>query len=244
MPVEACLGLVQLVRVGDAILRLRLRQRMDAGTQQAQAVGKHLCAQLGKAVMQLAAGFLRPDRRALLQQHRAGIEPCLHPHQADPGLGIAGLDRPLDRRGAAPAGQQRGMHVPAAVGRNGQHRARQDQAVGDHHHQVRGQCAQRLPGFGAAQRLRLQDRNAAGDGFELDRRSGKAAAATGGPVRLGVDGHDFVVPRGRAQRRHREFGGAGEHDPHRASLIGSGTPSSRAATGITAESAGASVGAW
>ena len=61
-PVEACLGLVELVRVGDALFGLRLRHRPDAGAQQAQAIGQHLRAERGQAVVQLAAGLVLADR--------------------------------------------------------------------------------------------------------------------------------------------------------------------------------------
>jgi hypothetical protein len=50
--------------------------------------------------------------------------------------------------GAAPARQQAGVHVPAAEPRDRQHLARQDQAIGDHHQQVRLVGGQLLLQFG------------------------------------------------------------------------------------------------
>ena len=41
------------------------------------------------------------------QQHVAGVEAGVHLHDGDAGARVAGLDRALDRRGAAPARQQR-----------------------------------------------------------------------------------------------------------------------------------------
>lgn len=114
------------MRIGHAFSRLRLRHRTDAGAQQAQAVGQYLRPQRSQAVVQLAAGFLLADLDALRQQHRADIQPGFHLHQAHPGLGIAGLDRALDWRRATPARQQRGMHVPAAMGWHSQHRIGQN----------------------------------------------------------------------------------------------------------------------
>ena len=70
------------------------------------------------------------------KQHRPGIEPGLHLHDGDAGFGIAGQDRALDRRRAAPARQQRGVDVDAAEARHVEHRLRQDQAVGGDHHDV------------------------------------------------------------------------------------------------------------
>ncbi|MCW0417171.1 hypothetical protein NB689_002925 [Xanthomonas sacchari] len=164
--------------------------------------------------MQLPAGLVGTDRGPLRQQHRAGIQARFHLHQAHPGLAVAGLDRALDRRGAAPTRQQRGMHVPAAMGRDRQHRLGQDQPVGHHHDQVRLQRAQRLQGFRRAQRLRLQHRDAARHRFQLDRRRGQPAAAPGGPVRLGVDRDHFMALRSRAQRRHGEVRRTGEDEFH------------------------------
>jgi hypothetical protein len=102
----------------------------------AQPFGQYFGAQGGQAIVQAAAGFVGGDRRASLQHHRTGIQAGFHLHQIDAAFRIAGKDGALDRRGAAPARQQAGVHVPAAQARNGQHLARQDQAVGHHHQQV------------------------------------------------------------------------------------------------------------
>jgi hypothetical protein len=149
----------------------------------------------------------------LRQQDRAGIQPLFHLHQADAGAIVAGFDRALDRRRAAPARQQRGVHVPAAMHRDVEHRLRQQQAIGHHHHQVRLQRAQLGLRGGAAEILGLVDRDAALHGFQLDRRRLQAAAATGWPVRLGVGGHDLAMARAGAQAGHGEFRRAGEDDP-------------------------------
>ena len=63
----------------------------------------------------------------------AGVEPCVHLHDGDAGLAVAGEDGALDRRRAAPARQQRGMDVEAAEARRLEHRLRQDQAIGRDH---------------------------------------------------------------------------------------------------------------
>ena len=54
----------------------------------------------------------------------------------DAGLGIAREDRPLDRRRAAPARQQRGMHVDQSEARNRQQFGREQVTVGDHDAEV------------------------------------------------------------------------------------------------------------
>ena len=211
-PVELRLVLVQLVRVGRAVLRLRTRQRHDAGAQQAQAVVQHLRAEIGQAVVQLAAGVVFADDERLRQQHRAGVETFLHLHQAHAGVGVAGLDRTLDRRRAAPARQHRGVDVPAAVFRDIENALRQDQAVGDHDHQIRLQCAQRIARDLFLQCFRLQHFDAALQGFEFHRRRRQRPPAARRAIRLGVDGHDFVMPRGGAQAGNGKGRGAGEDD--------------------------------
>ena len=71
-------------------------------------------AEARQAVVQFAGGGLRTDGDALHHADRAGIEPFLHLHHRDAGLGIAGHDGALDGGGAAPARQERGMQVEAA----------------------------------------------------------------------------------------------------------------------------------
>ena len=50
---------------------------------------------------------------------------------------VAGLDRALDRRGAAPARQQRAVQVETAQTRGGERLRRQDQAIGGHDRNIR-----------------------------------------------------------------------------------------------------------
>ena len=69
-----------------------------------------------------------PDRLPPLQADRAGVEPLGQPHDRDAGLRVAGHDRPLDRRSAAPARQQRRMHVEDLV--LAQQRLANERAVG------------------------------------------------------------------------------------------------------------------
>ena len=214
-PVQPGLGLVDLVRVGDALQRLWMRRQGDRRAQQAERIGQHLRAEFGQAVVQLAAGFVRTDVGVLRQQHRAGIQALLHLHQADAAAGVAGLDRALDRRRTAPARQQRGMHVPTAVQRDVEHRLRQDQAIGHHHHQVGLERTQRLFRNGGPEVFRLQHRDAALHRLPLDRRRGQPATTACRAVRLGVDGHHLGLVRGGAQAGHGEFRRAGEDDAHR-----------------------------
>ncbi len=56
----------------------------------------------------------RPDVDRLGHQDGPGIEAGVHLHDADAGARVAGFDGAHDRRGAAPARQQRGMDVDGA----------------------------------------------------------------------------------------------------------------------------------
>ncbi len=167
-PVDARFLLVQLVRVGRQGIVLRLACQRT-GLQSGNRLDHCLRAELGEPIMQAAAGILSADRCADLEQHRPGIQTGFHLHHGDPGFGIARLDGALDRRRTAPAWQQRGVAVDAAQTRHVEHRLRQDQAIGDHHHQIGPQRGQLRLGIGVAQGLWLMHGNVVADGELLDR---------------------------------------------------------------------------
>ena len=135
-PVEPGFGLVELVGVGDALRRLRLRHRTHAGAHQLEAVFQHFGAERGEPVVQGAAGIVRRDRRRQGKQHRAGVETRLHLHQRDARLRVAREDRALHRRRPAPARQQARVDVEAAEPRRIENGLRQDQAIGRHYRQI------------------------------------------------------------------------------------------------------------
>ena len=78
------------------------------------------------------------------QRHRPGIEPRIHLHHHHAGLRVTCHDRPLDRRSAAPARQQRGMTIVRAKPRAIQNGLRQQKAVGDHNSNIGVQRLERL----------------------------------------------------------------------------------------------------
>ena len=97
------------------------------------------------------------------------------------------------------------MHVQAAVGRDVQHRWRQDEAIGGDDDDVGGQRGQGGHRLRLTQRGRLQHRNAVPCGQAFDGRSGQLATAAGRAV--GLRRHtDHLVAAGqqRGQRRHGE----------------------------------------
>ena len=205
-PVEPLVVARQLGRVGDAGGRLGLRrQRPGCETRRAPSTIRRAPSGC-QLVVQHAGVVFWPDRDALLQQHRAGIETLVHLHDGDAGLGVAGQDGALDRRRAAPARQQRGMDVEAAEPRRGQDRRRQDQAVGDDHGRIETESGE--------VRLLCRDLSATPEcapamprssGNGVDRRRPRSLAAAGRARRLGVDGSDLVAGIDeRAQRRDGE----------------------------------------
>jgi hypothetical protein len=80
---------------------------------------------LRESVVQGLLRVLGRDRARAGEQHRPGIEAGVHLHDGDAGGVVAGLDRTRNRRRPAPARQQRGVHVEAAVLRNCQNLRRQ-----------------------------------------------------------------------------------------------------------------------
>ena len=163
--------------------------------------------------MQRAGGVVGRDRGLERDHHRPGVEPGLHLHQAHAGAGVAGQQRALDRRRAAPARQQRGVDVPAAQARDAQHGPRQDHAVGDHDHQVRLERRELRPRLGRLEVPGLEHRHVALLRQHLDRAGHQLAAAAGRPVGLGVDAHHLMAAAQRGlQAGHGEVGRAGEND--------------------------------
>ncbi|MNN17343.1 hypothetical protein D3C81_1305270 [compost metagenome] len=170
--------------------------------------------------MERAGGVQWADRHGFAGEHGARVEPFVHLHQRDAGLGVAGLDGAVDRGRAAPARQQRGVDVQAPIARQGQHLGRQDQAVGGHHHDIGRRGRQRIDsraGFLgilalAAQRARLEHEPQAGiEGELLDRARLQLHAAARRAVRLGQHGHHRkACGVDGLQGDAREFRGAGK----------------------------------
>ena len=69
----------------------------------------------GKLVVQRPRGIFRADPQSVPQQHRPGIEPSVHAHDADAGFRIPGHHSPVDRGRPAPAWQQRGVNIQTAL---------------------------------------------------------------------------------------------------------------------------------
>ena len=127
VPLELTVGARQLAgaRCERMILLLglhdiQLRDRVD------EQVG----AERGEPLRELRRRLLHPDRRLLGGEDRAVVELLVHLHDRDAGALVAGQDRMHDGRRAAPAGEQRRMHVDDAASRERKHLCREDLTVG------------------------------------------------------------------------------------------------------------------
>ena len=127
---------------------------------------------------------------------------------------VAGEQRALDRRRAAPARQQRGMDVQRALRRGLEQRRRQEQAVGgdDQRVRLRGH-APRSASCGVLSAQRLEHGEPALRREMLDRARRRSHAAAGRPVGLRQNERDVVAGVQQARQRARgELGRAGEDE--------------------------------
>src|SRR3990172_7149183 len=110
LPVDAGLGGIEFVGVGDPFVRLGLAVEAAALT-----FGERLDHESGtlggKCVVQLAGRLVRADRDAALEADRSRVEAFSNAHDGDAGLAIARYDGAVDGGGATPARQQRGVEV-------------------------------------------------------------------------------------------------------------------------------------
>ena len=139
----------------------------------------------------------RLDGVTVFADHIAGIQTNVHLHDAHARLGIARFNRALNRRCAAPTGQQRGVDVEAAVFRCIQHVLRQNQSVGGNDHHVGLDFFEHLQGFGVvAQFFRLRHAQTQFQRGLLHRRRSKLHPASFGAVGLGQHQRDFKTGGG------------------------------------------------
>ncbi len=110
------------------------------------------------------------DRQPLRHRDIAGVEADIHLHHHHAALGVARHDGAVDRSGAAPARQQRGVQVEAAERRRIENGLRQDHAIGDDDGRIGVVRAEFLERFRRLQRRRRQHRNA---------RAARASCSTG-----------------------------------------------------------------
>ena len=124
------------------------------------------------------------------------------------------------------------MDVQAAVARQPQDLARQQQPVSDHHEDLGCPGLERDASGGTPERRGLRERQAAGERSRLHRSERELAAPALGPVRLGEHPDDLVVGAQRLQHRQRELRRAGKGDAQlqyarRAPPLLAGAPAAR-----------------
>jgi hypothetical protein len=206
-PVDPRLGLVDLLGITDANLRLRLWRCRDI---KPSCQGKS--AKFRKLVSELT-GTLPINPRDHLEQYRAGVEPFLHPHEGNARHLIARQDRALDGGSSAPAGQERGMHIDAAGLGRLQDRLRQDQPVGRHYRQIGIERPEPCLFVLVAQRPRRPHWNPELLGPLVHRGFALCLAAPRWPRRLAI-GRDHLMARlhERVEARHREVRRSHEDD--------------------------------
>ncbi len=114
--------------------------------------------------------------------------------------------RRLYRRRAAPARQQRGMHVEAAFRRDIENVLRKNKPVSRHDEDIRIECRDLRHGIRVLEGHRLQHLDTVVEGEPFDRARGKPLAAPGRAVRLRQyrERRDARI-RQRLQRRERKF---------------------------------------
>src|SRR5688572_18722960 len=226
---QAVLG-PDLVRVGGAGLGLLVERRLEV-----KRLDEELAAERGEALRQRSVVVIRADRLRALDRDGACVELGGGLHDGHAGLLVAGLDRALDRGRAAPAWQERRVHVQHTVG--GQKRFPDERAVGADEYGLRLRGGDPLTRRIVVHVLRLKDLDAEqarglGDG----RRRDLAAAAS---RRIGPRDHELrpvrtgreLVEDGRGEVRGAEVDG-----PHQGAAIttwrtrGPCTPSTRSSS--------------
>ena len=117
VPIDAGFLLVDLLRVGSAILRLRGEFQI-ASFQVDECTNHQPRANVAKPIVQVPRRHQWLDSDTLGQGNRTGIEAFVHLHDHHAGLRVPCHDSTLDRRSPAPARQQRRMAVEGTEARS------------------------------------------------------------------------------------------------------------------------------
>ncbi len=142
--------------------------------------------------MELAHGGVFANGHYDLVQHGASVHADVHLHDGDAGFALALDDSVLDGGGAAILGQQRGVHVDAAIFRHGKDFLAQELAKGSHYNEVGLHVPQNLYEFRGFDFFGLMDFVALAQGVFLDGGHQHFVAASFGTVGLGDYAHDFM----------------------------------------------------
>ena len=155
-PVDHRLGFFEFVSITCLAFILHPRLQHSTG-ETVQIFLQQLRAHDRQAVMQPSPGIIGFDRACSRGKYRTGIQAGVHLHEADSRFPVTGQDGPLYGCGAAPARQERGMDIDTTQPRHRQHRGRQNQAIGDHDHQVGPESIECRLGITVPERSGLAD---------------------------------------------------------------------------------------
>ena len=200
--VEGAVGGLDLVRVCDLRLVL-LGERRPLVERSHQELSAQALEPGGEGPVVVVG----PDRLGFSETHGAGVEPLGDPHDRHAGLVVAGHDRPLDRGGAAPARQQRRVHVDHRIG--GQQRLLDQHPVRAHAHHLGRHRRDLIEHRRLVELLGLDHVEAERARLYSHRRRGDLPAAALRPVRP-RDHENRPVRAGREPLEHhgRELRGA------------------------------------
>ena len=178
-------------------------------------MGQKFRTGLCQTVKKFACGLPLTNLGLIGEQHIAGVQTFRHLHGGNTRLFVARDDRPLDRSGAAPARQQRTVHVDAAVRRDIEYRLGQQLSVCHYDDNLGCQLAQTRLLVLIFEGIRLENRNIMLECERFHRRCSENLLAALRLIRLRV--HRADVMSGvdeRLQARHGEVRRAHEYDTH------------------------------
>ena len=160
------------------------------------------------------------NRYAGLQEHFAGVQPRVHQHGGNAGFLLPFQNSPLHGRRAAVFGQERPVHVHAAVFGIIEQRFGQNLAVRRYHDQVGVDFGQRFVKRSVFQSFRLINGNAALLRENFDRWRRQHIAAPFGLVGLGDHAHHIHARLDqRAQRKKSKLRRSHKQNAHGGILL-------------------------
>ena len=115
--IEQAIARLDLLGIRDAGLVLLDELEAAPGGELVERAEQQLAAECREPRGERSIAVASADRLAGAQTDRTAVESCREAHDRDARALVAGDDRALDRRRAAPAGQQRRVHVEQRVRR-------------------------------------------------------------------------------------------------------------------------------
>ena len=143
--------------------------------------------------MKLLRGHVRGDGYLILQQHIAGVQPCIHQHGGNTGLLLTVDDGPVNRCRSPVTWQQGGVDIDAAQPWDVQNPLGQNLPESHYYDEVRLHFLQPCRKFLCLDFFRLQYRQTVLKSRLLHRRGLKVMPPALWPVRLGNHRHNICL---------------------------------------------------